>query len=1418
MVRKELQMKFSDLLTFRSDLYFDGAVQADWFYIPSQSAKVASNFVFHGPKTHAVSLEEVNYKNLMDTASFTELLVDKITTEEKVNPFTLAIAGYGTGKSHMAVALSELFSGSDFHPDVYSKIIQNISRADQEIGTRIRQKTNEKNLVLTLNGMNKFDLHYELLRTAQKALKLYNVSDEVIRSLDQAHETAMLFLQKNFYTMQEKFEHAAAQKDINLTGESLYEFIFNNSESEICFELINEVYLEINGHMIRWDEGVSAKQILSTLVHECCGTLGDFDRVVILFDEFGRFLEYASANPGKAGDSALQQIFEACQNAEGEIQFIGFIQADIKAYLQRVDKTSNVSRYIDRFDASEKIYISSNLETIFANLIEPVDILNYQQIVGSYFISKKYDVRNDYDNLSRWLNLSGVWSDVDTFTKYIHNELYPLHPMSTYLLTSLTDWLQNRSSLTLLNEQFEKLKTIDVTCDCDLPVVYPVDLLNGNFFLELLDAEESGRQRSQVCILYNTILKQYGDKFSEAEKLVLLSNVILRICRFKTISKEDTILALSMCSNLTVDEINKAIKTLENEFAVLEYDSRANCFDFIADAVGAGEYRSYMRKVRNGIQFNTSMLENNEEILELLQINIPIETTFGAQKGIQTLEWSFNQVLLPIEKITDAVLELYINKYKKSISTDVPKGWLIWAYFNKDTDAKYIDALNERVASYCLDKPIVVFALNDAENILKDSVVNYLSFNYVDDYNKSRFERFFEEDRKKAEEALFSQFEQLKKERQYFSGDGIEISSLRMTRYLSEIFEKIYPMAIPFDFENFKKKTKTKAKTYCSLVKMIAGGGSSQVLKVQGGELKSRFDSVLRLGEFSWQSIDNNFLVCEPKNAAVKKIYSLLESRLHEKGYLEFADVLEELYAPPYGLNEYSATLLLLILSLNLSYCTKLVVDNQRYNNESWSQIAFSDTKIEMKSVIVTRLIKVDIAAAQQRYMALFNRIENNTDIFQVEALENELNDLQKQEELPDELNAHFQLAIIRLGEGKSAYQEYDKNIGDVKTNLNLAIEHMRVDSFLYVIKQIRGMQRHIQKGRTVFVLSDEAMNEFKKIEQKAEAYFKKYWDTWLVAQRCSSLSELVQYEKHMKKTIKVLHGLGYESEARAAISLLDKELASKEAIRTRALFTEQCASFLSRVKGLSEKTSLEVLDNYLLEGNQLKIDYAKFNINDFSKKQNNEITACLKRIDEIDILVKMQSKEMAEIWDAIYEVSTLYDLKTICTRIEAILNKGVPKKDREDFENILAFMNEFLHDIDIFNRLPDERTEIEENNKILSQKYDSDEAEFDVSEIYINVYKARVNRLNDLEQTWINTYLNIDVKTAMPEKLQSLKVVFSQLPLYLSNKTLQLAEKMMQDINRELSNKRVAYIISQFKELTEEEKQSVINQLGLKR
>lgn len=147
-------MRFDEILSFRSDLYFEGAVQADWFYNPSQSKKVSESFVFHGPQNHAVTTEEVGYRNLIDTASFAQKIVEKLEDSgEHDNPFTLAIAGYGTGKSHLAVTLSEFLSGPSFHPDVYHSILANIKKADPGIGREIQNSFTSKNLVLTLNGL-----------------------------------------------------------------------------------------------------------------------------------------------------------------------------------------------------------------------------------------------------------------------------------------------------------------------------------------------------------------------------------------------------------------------------------------------------------------------------------------------------------------------------------------------------------------------------------------------------------------------------------------------------------------------------------------------------------------------------------------------------------------------------------------------------------------------------------------------------------------------------------------------------------------------------------------------------------------------------------------------------------------------------------------------------------------------------------------------------------------------------------------------------------------------------------------------------------------------------------------------------------------------------------------------------------------
>ena len=73
-------------------------------------------------------------------------------------PFTLAIAGYGTGKSHLGVTLAELMGTAD--QVLASDILDNIQAADMQIAEDIKNMMNDVAkpcLVIALNGLNKFD-------------------------------------------------------------------------------------------------------------------------------------------------------------------------------------------------------------------------------------------------------------------------------------------------------------------------------------------------------------------------------------------------------------------------------------------------------------------------------------------------------------------------------------------------------------------------------------------------------------------------------------------------------------------------------------------------------------------------------------------------------------------------------------------------------------------------------------------------------------------------------------------------------------------------------------------------------------------------------------------------------------------------------------------------------------------------------------------------------------------------------------------------------------------------------------------------------------------------------------------------------------------------------------------------------------
>lgn len=423
-------MQIKDILKFNKDKYFGGAVQANWFYDANRVRTIANSYVFHGPKYHGVDQQEqqnISYK-LNDTATYAMKLIKK-ASETESNRFCMTIAGYGTGKSHLSVALALLLSGHD--DELRQVVLKNIFAADRQIGEEIKTALH-KNLVIVLNGMRDFNLNSEVLTTAKKALAQHSLSADIFDELTTQYKQAISFCVNTFETHKERYKYYLT--DTKLSGSITFEAITEALENadKTVFNAVNEVYKEFMGTYIHAESDVSAADVLSLLVKKYCIENPVFDRIYILFDEFGRYIEFTANNPRVAGDSSLQQIFEAVQNAEGRIIFDAFIQNDLNSYIRRVENTgSNISRYVGRYENSEKFYLSSNFETILANLIEKKDYNTFERIVARN-IDDVYAQfhKNTFMDLCRWaapeIEKKAVWINQKMYFDVIAKGCRPL--------------------------------------------------------------------------------------------------------------------------------------------------------------------------------------------------------------------------------------------------------------------------------------------------------------------------------------------------------------------------------------------------------------------------------------------------------------------------------------------------------------------------------------------------------------------------------------------------------------------------------------------------------------------------------------------------------------------------------------------------------------------------------------------------------------------------------------------------------------------------------------------------------------------------------------------------------------------------------------------------------------------------------
>lgn len=1407
-------MRIGDIIAFRKDLYFEGAVQADWFYSPEKAAKVSENFVFHGKDYYGV--EAKSKAKTIDTISLVRTLSQKFD-DESANPLSLAIADYGTGKSHLAVTLGQLFSGSKYMPETFETIIGNIKKIDEEAAESIRALCADSNFVLVINGMKDFNLHYEILRAAQKSLRLYGLNEDKLRNLNRTVETATLFFERNKETQIGLFEQSAALFNWRETGDALIAKIKDTLlTDDTAFEIVNNVYRQVTGKEISWDEGISARSILEMLLSEYCGLNGQFDHIVLLFDEFGRYLEYASgSDAGKSGDSALQQIFEVAQDADGALQVINFIQSDIKSYLVRVDQTRNISRYIGRYDQSDKYHISSNLETVFANLIYRNDKDAFSKHIVKWQTENESRWKEIYSQMSQWLSLNGVWANYALFRKVIVEGIYPMHPLSTFMLTQLSDYLQNRSSMTLISQYVSSVS--DDSVDSDMPLVMPEELMRGDLYQEMLSSEINGKQLSQHCIRYDNILRKQGDKLSDRSLAVLRANLIARILRFKTRDYEDAKRALLLCSGMQISELEDELELLENEYAILGFDEHAGCFDFMEDSRGAHEYKIKKKRIAANWKSNFRSMFKTAKVLELGELSEPQETSFGTNHKILTNEWKFTQELLMAEDVTVALAEEYLKIWKESRSSALPKGRLVWVYVNKDTAYDCVERL-KTIAGMLQNTPILLMLLNDSEGRLANALINYDLLDQMDESIRQMFARAYSDDFSQAEDILRNEFEVLRKQRLCISFDEVRPLKKRLQVSLTDVFEAIYPKAISFNFDGLltasNNFTGKGSQYFCQIVKMLLSNNVNyDTIHDFTSDVRSKITAVLmETSATSWKCISSNYAMMPPAEPRARSVYEDAVAQLNTEKQYDCGNFFEKYCYPPYGLSEEAAIMMLSVILANHSYCVRVFFNDSQNSIIRWKdEVIIKDKKINIDLIKSSRLILIDTNVVEARFQQLFNRLDATTELDAIIRLQREIQQYADDNGVPEALEVNYKLAKSKFEAAARSRKDWSEQIGKVDDELESAEERGNVYNALTALELIDEIPLYSIFNENGFTMSDEYRERLNLLSSQAHSLINEYFEAWLEGTiHCKSVEAMTQFEKHVIRCNEKLLKFGFTTYARQLTAKGESELAKKDEIRSRQELLADGQKYMSAYRSTSLKNYTDILD-MLSKANGLLERLAKFekSLGNDAKKLHSQLDECVKKLTEAK--QKIQT-DMENIWEDLANAQSQEDIESILSCIALIMNYRIPARDLQDFEDLKETLDTFIADVSELQSAVNDRSKLEKAITTLREKYAGSEMDFDVDTVLKDVIKSAEEAIDTKEHIWRQNHLTLGDRTRAT--IHTWKESTRILPAYLSQATIQAVETMRIEADQLISEAMIEDVVFYFKKLNAEERKHCLELL----
>ena len=1423
-----MDRQLDEFVMYHGSRLFDGAVDVSWLIQDRQKARSAANaYVFHGPAYHGVDQQDIGIGHghrLIDTASFALQVIRRSNGSEE-RPFTLAIAGYGTGKSHLATAISVLLSEPT--SEYAHNILANLEVADAEIHNAAYHELASMNapaLVVSLNGMGNFDLAAEFTRQIMYYLRIAGVDSRALEELRPRFKTAANLVLRLTPDEGEELSNQCGVADISEVAVRLQE------QNETVYS-ITHTYLSKLGFPIKAIGDETVKDVIETVCREYIGDGQPFSRLVVLFDEFGQYAKFATMRSQIAGSGVLQQLFEGIQTNADKATFVGFIQFDLNTYVQRLGQEyrNEILRVSTRYQSSEKAYLSINLETLLAHLLakkDPAGLDRHFDCEEERTVSKTC-----MNQLNAWFPLSShhrLWTDASSFHQIVRKGCWPLSPYAGWLLFHLAaagQHLQQRSALSLLNEAFNRHRTDSISgFDWQL---HATDIWSSDLERELLLTEEGGNSGA-ITHAYTNVMAKAGQHIAGIEEKLLRAIVLASKLGLVAQDRNEALEALAAISGLSTQTAERYLKTLEDERNILNWDERFKQFEIIGDTVSRPQFLAFLRQ-RISEKYDAHgksqlFLRRAEEFCP--EVLCDRTCDFSESHNISTMEWSFTAAIANLDELP-RILEEAAKNWVNVTAIDQPRGTIVYCYVEPESDIERIQNQTASILKHLTrsegmrEPPMLVVFLYDNDGMVGQCMAELTVLTEdLSEQDKLRFGNLISTHRQKCLDLLTSSLEDLIRKRYYTALKLTEQTSSRLGAFCTSIFEAIYPKVLPFPFDGFSTPRGNAADTCCSLtLELIRGHLTYNDVMTKAVRDKNRTIEVLNN---CWQAFRRNGDISQrPNHEAVRAIFSAWESGLKDHGgIISMAELLRIACQPPFGANLASAGLLLAVY-----LCARQKTFDVRKGDSTYELSDLSgDILFRGKLLDISKLTLLELvprtneegsewdtfldeweAAADRSYDEQIEYLERSTDvkgrvnpprsqIYRISLLETKAKEAKAKVKAFDDKVSN---AYERIDSSARRFDLHGLTFGAVK--LKEALEQMRADQFF--------SQGNIERYQ----------GEVDLICQRTIQVF----DSWLSKQapRGRTTKDASDFERYMRETATNLKKLGltklvdnvdrYTADALRQINALAE--AQTLADNVKGWLTGHSASRALRVVDLrnnadTAKEQLKKVSEILNRFQIPTLGEVKETLSEFikeTKKHEKEFMARLVKI--LDAKFALNTID-----DLIQEVD---DLEQIFERCDSDVN------DLRMMRRSLNFYKDATARLSNENLSEDTFDSLWKELMVKAEEIASDEPPWMPDDVMPLIYKESLRKRKELGLTWL-THMENEVSEMSGLDIALVNNLHSrlqQMPTYLTQSQQTKAKKLHSQVESYLSNLKVEWLLEKYQELDSGSKAAFLKAISVK-